>query len=59
MDFLNPELPEGGHRSIKSPKVQAHRNKKRNMAKASRRMNRYQTNGGQKTKFKKSLRVHG
>lgn len=59
MDFLNPILPEAGHSSIKSPKVQARRNKKRDMAKASRRMNRYQTNGGRKTKFKKSLRVHG
>lgn len=59
MDFLNPILPEGGKSIIKSPKFESHRNKKRNMAKASRRMNRYKTKGGQKTKFKKALKVHG
>lgn len=59
MDFLSPMLPEGGNSKPKSPKVQARRNKKRDMAKASRRMNRYQTTGGQKAKFKKSLKVHG
>lgn len=59
MDFSSPMLPEGGRSAIKSPKVQARRNKKRDMAKASRRMNRYQTTGGKKAKFKKSLRVHG
>ncbi len=59
MDFSNPILPEGGHSSVKSSKVRARRNTKRDMAKASRRMNRYQTKGGQKAKFKKSLKVHG
>lgn len=61
MNFLPtlPEVPSGASSTIKSPKFEARRNKKRDMAKASRRMNRYQTKGGQKTKFKKALKVHG
>lgn len=59
MDFFNPiVLPEvGGNSKTKPADEAAKKKKKQQMAKASRRMNRYRTKSGYRTKNKRSLRV--